>query len=396
MDRTRFRIDRADVPYGPTESDEPSSANCEPERAIRPSPELAVIIPTLNEAGNIGTLEDRLRQTLAGISWEVVFVDDDSKDGTIDFIRRLALRDHRIRGIRRIGRRGLAGACMEGILSSSAPIVAVMDADLQHDESRLAEMFAILKSGEADLVVATRFDDGGSAKGGLSRIRRLGSRLAIRLAQRLLSVALTDPMSGFFMTKREIVERVAPRLSQHGFKILLDIVASSPVPIRTKEVPFTFRPRLYGESKLDASVVTEYLGLLAAKASGDLISARFLLFGLVGFCGVIVHLTVLYLLLQQGLSFVASQTGAMLGAMLFNYTLNNALTYRDRRRRGWRFVTGLILFASLCSVGVIAGVGVSAAFYEDSPQWWLDGIAGALVGALWNYVTISAITWRAH
>ncbi|MEF0862785.1 glycosyltransferase [Rhizobium paranaense] len=339
---------------------------------------------------------DRLRQALAGISWEVVFVDDDSKDGTIDFIRRLALRDHRICGIRRIGRRGLAGACMEGILSSSAPIVAVMDADLQHDERRLAEMLAILKSGEADLVVATRFDDGGGANGGLSRIRHLGSRLAIRLAQILLGVVLTDPMSGFFMTRREIVERVAPRLSQHGFKILLDIVASSPAAIRTEEVPFTFPPRLHGESKLDASVVTEYLGLVVAKASGDLISARFLLFGLVGFCGVIVHLTVLYLLLRQELSFVVAQTGAMLGAMLFNFTLNNALTYRDRRRRGWRFVTGLILFASLCSVGVIAGVGVSAALYQDSPQWWLDGIAGALVGALWNYVTNSAITWRAH
>ena len=361
-----------------------------------PSPELAIVIPTLNEAGNIAILVERLRRALVGIAWEVIFVDDNSRDGTIGLVRELGLRDRRIRGIRRVGRRGLAGACIEGILSSSAPIVAVMDADLQHDEARLGEMFAALENGDADFVVATRFDAGGSAEQGLSRIRHLGSQLAIRLARRLLKVPLTDPMSGFFMTRRQIVEDVAPRLSQHGFKILFDIVASSRTPIRVKEVPFAFRPRLYGESKLDASVVTEYLGLLVAKASGDLISTRFLLFGLVGFGGVIVHLTLLYLALQQGFSFVASQTAAMLGAMVFNYTLNNIFTYRDRRRRGWQFVTGLMLFAGLCSVGVVAGVGVSAVFYRDSPLWWLDGIAGALVGALWNYVTNSAITWRAH
>jgi dolichol-phosphate mannosyltransferase len=360
------------------------------------TPELALIIPTLNEAGNIPVLIERLRDALAGIAWEVIFVDDDSKDGTMAAVRKLAREDHRIRGIRRIGRRGLAGACIEGILSSSASIVAVMDADLQHDESRLSEMFAVLKNGEADLVVATRFDDGGSAEGGFTQIRHLGSRLAIRLAKRLLKVPLTDPMSGFFMTRREIVEGIAPRLSQQGFKILFDIVASSPVPIRTKEVPFAFRPRLHGESKLDATVVTEYLGLLVAKASGDIISTRLLMFGLVGSLGLVLHLALLSLMLQEGASFTVAQTLAMCGAILSNYTLNNILTYRDRRRRGWDFVTGFFMFAALCSVGVVAGVGISVAFYQNSPQWWLDGIAGALVGALWNYVTNSAITWRAR
>ncbi len=359
-------------------------------------PELSIVVPTLNERDSIAILVDRLRETLAGIDWEVIFVDDDSTDDTIGRVRALSADDRRIRGLRRVGRRGLAGACIEGILSSSAPIVAVMDADLQHDETRLAEMFRVLNAGNSDLVVASRYIQADGASDGLSRVRHAGSRLAVGMAQSLLGVRLSDPMSGFFMIRREFVEAVAPRLSDQGFKILLDIVASSPKKMRIEEISYAFSPRLHGVSKLDASVVFEYLGLLVSKASGDLISARFLAFCLVGSAGLIVHLAFLRTLLSAGLDFSKAQTAAMLITMVFNYTLNNALTYRDRRRRGWRFVTGLAMFAALCSFGVFAGVGVSTAFYQSEPRWWVAGIAGAAIGAAWNYVTNSAITWRSR
>lgn len=357
-------------------------------------PELSIVVPTFNECPNVPLLAEKLRQALQGLDWEVIFVDDDSTDGTIEAVRRLAAHDARIRGIRRIGRRGLAGACLEGILSSSACFVAVMDADLQHDESCLPTMLRMLRNGEADLVVATRFGGSGYAKQGLSRLRDMGSRLAIGIAQLFLGIRLSDPMSGFFMLPRETADKLAPRLSQQGFKILLDLLASSQTSFNVKEVPFVFRARLHGESKLDMSVVMEYLGLIVAKASGDFVSLQFVSFGLVGSLGLVVHLSALRALLLQGLSFPLSQTAAMLTAMTFNYTLNNLFTYRDMRRRGWRFLTGLALFAVLCSFGVVAGVGISTMFYENEPRWWLAGLAGAIVGAAWNYVTNSAVTWR--
>ena len=356
--------------------------------------ELTIVVPTLNERANINPLVARLQESLRRIDWEVVFVDDDSNDGTIAAVREIAAHDHRVRGIRRIARRGLAGACLEGILSSSAPIVAIMDGDLQHDETCLPAMFEIVRRGEADLVVASRYESQGSADSGLTPLRSSGSRLATRLARLLLKSPIKDPMSGFFMLRRDIVDKIAPRLSRQGFKILLDIVASSPATMRIREVPYVFGPRLHGQSKLDSLVVLEYIELLIAKASGGLISTRFLAFGLVGSAGVVVHLSVLHALLPHGLHFAVAQAASMLTAMAFNYTLNNAFTYRDQRRRGWRFLTGFGMFAALCSFGLVAGVGVSTLLYTKPSRWWVAGLAGAIVGAAWNYITNSVITWR--
>ena len=107
-------------------------------------------MPTFNEAGNVALLVERLAAVLAGIAWEVVFVDDDSPDGTAAIARQIALRDRRVRVIRRLGRRGLSTACVEGVMSSAAPYFAVMDGDLQHDDSMLAAMFQTL-TGEGSI-----------------------------------------------------------------------------------------------------------------------------------------------------------------------------------------------------------------------------------------------------
>jgi dolichol-phosphate mannosyltransferase len=244
-------------------------------------------------SGPISVLVPRIARALNGISWEAIFVDDDSAAGTIEEVRRFAERDARIRGIRRISRRGLAGAALEGMLSVSAEIVVVMDGDLQHDETRIATMLSLLRRDDADVVVASRYCEVGLDVSGLSQMRGFGSWLATRLAQKLLRVNVSDPMSGFFMLRRHVVDRVAQKLSPQGFKILLDILASSPTRLRIRETPSSFRPRLYGEGKLDSVVVLEYFGLLISKASGGLLSIRFLLFGLVGSSGVVVNLAVL-------------------------------------------------------------------------------------------------------
>ncbi|QFT33765.1 Undecaprenyl-phosphate mannosyltransferase [Labrenzia sp. THAF82] len=362
--------------------------------ATAQSAELSVILPSFNEAANIPILVGLLDTALKGVRWEAIVVDDNSPDGTTKVARDIAARDARVRVIRRIGRRGLSGACIEGILASSAPFVAVMDADLQHDETMLPKMLDALKKDDTDLVVASRKVDGGTVGEGLSSIRAWGSNIANGLAQKLLNVTLKDPMSGFFMVRREKAEALAPQLSPQGFKILLDLVSSSNGALKIKELPFTFRERQHGESKLDTLVTLDYFGLLLAKYFGDVVSVRFLMFGLVGASGLVVHLVALRLFLLGDMEFNLAQTAASFVAMTSNFFLNNQLTYRDRRLSGVQAVIGLFTFYAVCSVGVLANVGVANLMYADPAYWWFAGTAGAVMGAVWNYAASAALTWR--
>lgn len=359
------------------------------------SPELSVVVPTFKEAANVPRLVELLDIALQGIAWEVIFVDDDSPDGTASVAKRIAARDPRVRCLRRVGRRGLSGACIEGMLSSAAPVVAVMDADLQHDETILPKMYAAIREG-AELAVGSRYVDGGSSGQGLSSVRQWGSETATGLARRFLRIELSDPMSGFFMIRRDKVEAIAPKLSREGFKILLDIVASSPDRLKTAEIPFTFRERQAGESKLDSLVTAEYLGLLFSKLSGGLVPVRFLMFLLVGASGIVVHLAALKIALHVFLTpFVWGELAASFVAMTWNFILNNQLTYRDRRLTGFRFVWGLLTFYLVCSLGTIANMGVATGLFETIETGpWVAGFAGAVISAVFNYTVSAVLTWR--
>ena len=357
-------------------------------------PVLSVVVPTFNERDNVTKLYRKLEATLDGIAWEVVFVDDNSPDGTWDVVRALARQDGRVRCIRRIGRRGLSGACIEGILASSAPYAAVMDADLQHDETQLPKMLSLLQSGQAELVVGSRYIEGGSADS-FNRSRAGASALATEVAKRALGVAIADPMSGFFMIRRDRFERLAPQLSTQGFKILLDIVATAHGDLKTVEVPYTFGSRLHGESKLDSMVALDFLGLVLAKFTHDVVSLRFLLFAMVGGTGLFVHLGTLYVALKLfGLPFPQAQGIGAFVAMTSNFILNNFLTYRDQRLKGFAILGGLLAFYLVCSVGLFANVGVAFSVYDKEPIWWLAGAAGALMGVVWNYAMSGLFVWR--
>ena len=359
----------------------------------RPAPELGIIIPTFNERANIPILVERLAGLLTACDWEVIFVDDNSPDGTAAAARAIGETDGRVRCIRRIGRRGLAGACLEGMLASQARYVAVMDADLQHDEAQLVPMLETLRSGRADLVVASRYLTGGSAAG-LSKQRSRVSRWSNALVRGLLGIEITDPMSGHFMIRREAFEALAPALSSQGFKILLDILATARGKLRTVELPSDFRERQHGESKLDTKIALDFAALLTAKLSNDAVSPRFLLFCLVGLTGIAVHLSVLRLLLMAALSFGAAQALATLGAIAWNFVLNNLFTYRDQRLTGWHFVTGLIRFQVICAIGAISNVGIATWIYDYHSAWWIAGLGGAAIGAVWNFVVSAAFVWR--
>jgi dolichol-phosphate mannosyltransferase len=358
-----------------------------------PAPELSIIVPTFNERANIPILVERLDSVLAGCDWEVIFVDDNSPDGTAAVTRAIGASNNRVRCIRRIGRRGLAGACLEGMLASQARYVAVMDADLQHDEARLAAMLAALRANRADIVIASRYVDGG-AWAGLSPRRAKVSRWSNRATQLLLGIELTDPMSGFFMIRRDAFEPLAPSLSSQGFKILLDLLATARGSLRTLELPSVFRERQHGVSKLDSKVVLDFAALVVAKLTNDVISARFMLFCLVGLTGLVVHLAILRGLLAAALSFGAAQTFATIVAIAWNFVLNNFLTYRDQRLTGWRFVAGLLGFEAICAVGAISNIGIATWIYDYDSVWWIAGLGGALIGTVWNFVVSAALVWR--
>ena len=364
-----------------------------PQEALVKPVELTVIIPTFNERDNVVPLILRLRAALAGIAWQAIFVDDNSKDGTAEAVKMIASTDVRILCLHRIGRRGLAGAVVEGVMASAAPIVAVLDADLQHDEKILPLMLARIRADEADLVVASRYLSTDGAQSGLSPVRLAGSRVATWIARLVLKADVSDPVSGFFMIRRPLVERVAPRLSDQGFKILFDIIASQPSPLRIVETPYAFAERQAGASKLDGRVVIDYLGLILSKMTQGLIPPRALMFGLVGSSGVIVHLAVLYLCRALGFRFVGAQEIAAVTAMTSNFLINNQVTYRDRRLRGARLLVGYVRFCALCGLGLFANVAIADLVHRWTPLWWLAGAAGALFGAIWNYVSTSLAVW---
>ena len=366
----------------------------DPKSVVREEPlQLSVVIPTKNEAGNVEPLLARLNVALAGIAWEAIFVDDNSTDGTPELLTRIAQGDRRVRLIRRIGRRGLSSAVVEGALASTTPIIAVIDADLQHDEKILPDLYRAIADGGHELAIGTRYAANGST-GDWAEDRLKISRFATALASPILKTRLSDPMSGFFAVRRDVLLDAAPRLSTIGYKILLDLVASYPRPLKVAEVGYTFGTRQHGESKLDEMVALEYLELLLDKAIGRFVPVKLVQFGAIGLLGVGVHLALLYLALNMvGASFSTSQAVAVVGAMTFNFALNNKFTYRDRQLKGLAWVGGLFSFYLVCSLGAVANVGIGSLVYEQFHGWWIAGIAGAVVGSVWNYVASGWLTW---
>ena len=358
-------------------------------------PELAIVVPTYKEADTVAELARRVSVALDGIAWEIIFVDDDSPDGTAARVRELARGDARIRLIQRIGRRGLSSACIEGMLATSAPFLAVMDGDLQHDESLLPAMLQALREEALDIVVGSRYVAGGGV-GDWSERRQSMSRFATRIGQRLIHAELQDPMSGFFMVRAEIIQSCVRRLSGVGFKILLDIFSSAEHPLRFRELPFVFRQRHAGDSKLEQAVLWEYLLMLAQKVIGPVVPVRFIAFSLIGGLGVFVHMAVLWpILTLLGGGFLLGQAIATLVAMTSNFFLNNLLTYRDMRLRGRQLLWGWFTFVLACGVGALANVGIANYLFEQGDSgWFLSALAGILVGAVWNYAVTAVYTWK--
>lgn len=356
-------------------------------------PTLSIVAPAYNERANVAPLVKALHSVLADIAWELIIVDDDSPDGTAAEVSTMARAGYPVRCLRRVGRRGLSSAVVEGILAATADIVVVMDADLQHDESVIPDMLRLLESSDVDLVVGTRHGEGGGF-GDWSTKRRRMSDFATWCSTLVIGNPISDPMSGFFAIRRKAFDESVYNLSQQGYKILLDILSSSPTRLKVAEVPYVFRLRQEGESKLDVMILAEFVFLLVEKLSRGLIPPRFILFCIVGGIGLVFHLAILKAMWLLGFQFVPAQIIASYSAMTLNYVINNEITYRPQRLRGMNFLTGYIIFCLVCSIGGIANVGVADLVLAGANSWPLAGIAGALMGAVFNFGAATQLVWN--
>ncbi|QEE27732.1 glycosyltransferase family 2 protein [Terriglobus albidus] len=355
--------------------------------------ELAVILPTYNERANIVEAIRRTQTVLGNMPHEIIVVDDNSPDGTADVVRQLARQDSRIRLIHRIGRRGLSSAVIEGMMASTAPMLAVMDADMQHDESALPRMIEKMHREHLDLVIGTRNAHGGSM-GNFARIRVRISQLSAQLSRSVCQCEVSDPMSGFFLVRDDFFRSAAPRLQTGGFKILLDLLASSDRKPRIGEIGYRFRTRMHGQSKLSFYVAVEYLFLIVNKLTGGHLCPRLTLFALTGASGLLVHFAVLaamYLGLHS--SFLTSQAVAAIAAMSTNFAVNNAL--QQSRLRGPRAWTGYLRFLMLCALGAIFSVSYANRLQLSHTPWALAALAGIAIGSVWNYAITQIFTWEA-
>ena len=337
---------------------------------------------------------ESLKRVLGDIKWEIIFVDDDSVDGTSKVVRQLASTDPRIRCIQRVNRRGLSSACIEGVLATHSPYLCVMDADMQHDETILPKMYSMLIDEDLDMVIGSRYVGEGST-GSLASHRRFISRAATKFSQLLLRVKISDPMSGYFMFSRQFFEKIMYKVSGKGFKILLDMLVSSPVPVKLQEYPYTMRSRVHGESKLSLVVVWDFLMLVLNRLLGALLPYRFLSFISVGFSGLFVHMFVLWVMHDlSSTDFTLAQSVATFVAMTTNYILNNTFTYHDNKKVGKAFWRGLLSFYLVCMVGAILNVALASELYLREIPWMISGICGAIAGSIWNFTISSIFVWN--
>jgi len=367
----------------PASSPPPRSASA----AASTRPTVAIVVPVFRASEAVPALVGRLHAALATEDWEVVFVDDNSPDDTLATIA--ALGNPRVRAIRRVGRNGLTHTCLVTMLASGADYVALLDGASHYDEALLGAMLAQLRKNagrDADLVVATR----PSVSGGF--LRHAVRALLGGATRAVLSATLTDPASGFFMIRRDALEKLTPSLSSVSHQVLLDLIATARGRLRIVEIEGA--PATISGRRSELKLALELTALLIAKFSSDAVSVRFLLFCMVGFTGVGAHLALLDGALVARLPFTAAQTVATIGAMIWNFSLNNMVTYGDQRLTGFAYFTGLLRFMAICGIGAISNVGVASLIYAHDSVWWIAGLGGAVMGAVWNYVVTAVFVWR--
>ncbi len=363
---------------------------------------LSVVLPTYNEAENIPVLIPKLRDVLRDIPHEIIIVDDNSPDETWRIGLEVSKDMDDVHVIRRVDKRGLSSAVIDGFLSAKGDVLAVMDADGQHDMNLLPELYKAVRENKG-FAVGSRYIEGGSV-GEWDERRQLISRVATKMALALCKVKVKDPMSGFFALDRAVFEGALEKLNPKGFKILLDLLVHAPKGTQAVELPFTFSTRIHGESKLSWKVQLDFLEYLYDVTIGRFIPLTFVKFCIVGTLGVGVHMTA-YLgyakligggeeLNVAGFRFSLAVIGATETAILFNFLLNNAWTFANQKLKGLGAAKGFVKYNAACVIGAIAIWAVSTFLFSRGWTELLAVFIGALTGVLWNYSMNRMITWK--
>ena len=303
-----------------------------------------------------------------------------------------------IRLIHRIGRKGLAGAVIEGVYAANADFVAVMDCDMQHDETKLLEMIELFsKNTSLDIVIGSRFTETGDiSEKAFSKMRALGSKITTFIIKKVLNIASTDPLSGFFMVKKETFLKSSEKFTNSGFKILADFLATSGTSIEIREIGYTFKNRVAGESKMSFLTAFELFGLVLSQILKGRVSIRFILFCMVGLSGIFVQLLITGLAMLLINQFPTSQTLGIFAAMTSNYFLNNAITFQERKLKSIDLIRGLFSFYIICSLGAFANIAIATYVFVFSSNWLISSFIGACFGAVWNFTLTSIFTWKSN
>ncbi len=359
-------------------------------------PTLSIVIPTYNEKDNIIIILENLKKVLKSISHEIIFVDDNSPDGTSAVVKDCMKKSSKIRLIHRIGRKGLAGAVIEGIFAANADIVAVMDCDLQHDETKLLDMINLFsRNNSLDIVIGSRFTETGEiSEKAFSKIRELGSKATTFIIKKVLNITSTDPLSGFFMVKKESFLKSSENLQTQGFKVLADFLATSGKNIEIKEIGYRFKNRIAGESKMSFLTTLELIGLVLSQILKGRVSIRFILFCMVGLSGIFVQLLITGIVMLLINQFPTSQTFGIIAAMTSNYFLNNIITFQERKLKSLDLIRGLFSFYLICSLGAFTNIAIATYIFSFSSNWLISSFIGACFGAVWNFTLSSIFTWK--
>ena len=354
---------------------------------------ISIIIPTYNERNNVTPLIKRIDHALSDYDYEVVFVDDNSGDGTAEVAGALSSK-YPVKVIIRQNKRGLASAVVDGLRHVTGQIVGVMDADLQHPPEVIPDLLREIESG-ADIVIASRYIKGGACQGwGLTR--RITSKGAIVLAHLLLPSTrqFRDPMSGFFMFNQQVVAHA--HLKPTGYKILLEILMEGEFQ-NAAEVPYTFGTRSGGESKLNTRQQIDYLRHVYSlmQRKGEL--RRFFKFCVVGLSGVLVNMGLLWLLTEfAGFPYLISAGFSIESSIISNFVLNDYFTFADRRSpKAKSFLNRLLKFNLVSLAGLAINIGVLWLLTEVFGVYYLlSNLCGIAVATLWNYLINTWWTWR--
>lgn len=360
---------------------------------------ISLILPTYNEAANLPILLPKILEVLHGRSFEIIIVDDNSPDGTAEITRKFGEEHREVRAIRRIGRRGLSSAVIEGFLAATGDTLMVMDADGQHDIGLLTKLADAIAHGN-NIAIGSRYVSGGSV-GEWDERRFALSRMATRLAQKLCKVRVHDPMSGFFAIQRSTFEAALPTLNPKGFKILLDLLVHAPKGTQAIEIPFQFGKREHGESKLSRRVQLEFIEYLYDVTLGHIIPLTLVKYAIVGLLGVIVHISTFVaaelVLPATSLDLLGFSLPLLLGieaAILFNFLLNNAWTFKSARLKGFAAFGGFCSYNIACLLGALANYPVTQHLFQQGFPQLVAVAVGAFVGMIWNYTMSRMLTWR--